>query len=117
MADQNTVSATLHGLLCLAVILITAAAYAGDEDMSPNAYQQFDPVTGYMIPVDDSSAPQRGHAAPGDAAAGNSADLPGSESKSSAQPPGWVYLLVAVLIVAFVVWVKRKSKVSGSTLI
>ena len=36
--------------LAIAAVLTTGSpALAGDEDLSPNAYQEFDPVTGFMV--------------------------------------------------------------------
>jgi hypothetical protein len=115
MADQTTASAAHRVLLCLAVILIVPVAYAGDEDMSPSAYQKFDPVTGYMIPEDDPSAQPQGHAAPGDAEAGSAANAGGEGSASSTPSPMWGYLLfAAALIAALLAWASKKRKARRS---
>lgn len=39
----------------LLILIQTPSVIAGDEDINPNAYQQFDPETGYMMPVDPQS--------------------------------------------------------------
>jgi hypothetical protein len=40
------------------LFLITEAMWAGDEDINPNIYQQFDPVTGFLVDVDPQNAGQ-----------------------------------------------------------
>ena len=111
MADHSTASAIIRVMLCLAVSLSVGVAYAGDEDMSPNAYQQFDPVTGYMVPVDDPNASQQGHGeSAADTVAGDAAELSGDGSVNAVQPGLWLSLLAAaVVLAAFVAWVRNKS--------
>lgn len=42
----------------MVLCLITEAMWAGDEDINPNIYQQFDPVTGFLVDVDPQNAGQ-----------------------------------------------------------
>ena len=58
--------------------VLAAQLHAGDEDMSPSPYQEFDPVTGYMVTVDPAKQ-QHEQAAQGDAKAGGTADAPAEE--------------------------------------
>ena len=95
------------GLLCLTAILITPKLYAGDEDMSPSVYQQFDPVTGYMITVESQPTTQQNHApAATDASLAPTDDQAENPSRSLF----WIYLLAAMLLGGgFVAWMRNKK--------
>ncbi len=111
MRASNGMASKLHGLL-LAVLLLAGGAWAGDEDLSPNAYQEFDPVTGFMVTVDPDADEQQGHgddvaaqAEHGDAAL---EEIPPEDNWSG--PSRWIYWAVvaaAALGVAF--WLRRKA--------
>lgn len=93
-------------LLWLATFALTSPAVAGDEDISPSAYQIFDPETGYMIPVDPADARQ-GHEASGDDA--QSVDEVASKDKGSRTL--WPY--PAGFLLAFFLgflWWRKKSR-------
>jgi hypothetical protein len=51
------------------LVLLAVVARAGDEDISPSPYQEFDPVTGYMVTVDPAPDQQQGHGPAADEAA------------------------------------------------
>jgi hypothetical protein len=96
------------GLLCLTAILITPKLYAGDEDMSPSVYQQFDPVTGYMITVESPPAASQNHA-PAAVAADVASTPPDDQAEDPSQSQYWVYLLAVMLLGGgFVAWFRNK---------
>lgn len=96
----------------LAALLCAQAVLAGDEDISPNAYQQFDPVTGFMITVDPDAENQQGHP-PADAGTADAA-----ANTPPAEPPTrnrlrnwWLYVVVAAVAGAlFAGWVRGKAR-------
>ena len=45
-------------IIYLVLLLPYSEVHAGDEDMNPTAYQRFDPITGYMVPIDSSVTQQ-----------------------------------------------------------
>jgi hypothetical protein len=53
--------------LLLATLSLPALVHAGDEDLNPSVYQEFDPVTGFVIdvvpPPDDQQAAAQNHTA------------------------------------------------------
>ena len=96
----------------LVVLLAVRAASAGDEDLSPNAYQEFDPVTGFMVPVDPDADKQQGHGEDttaqvehGDAAP--DAAAPQDAWSGSSRWVYWAVVIAAALGVA--VWLRRKA--------
>lgn len=78
-------------LLLLSALPGAQPAFGGDEDISPSAYQIFDPETGYMIPVD----PQ--HSQPGhDRDTGSSKD--GEAAGDGGIGRYWPVLFIALLL-------------------
>ncbi len=96
------------GLLCLTAMLITSRLYAGDEDISPSVYQQFDPVTGYMITVEPPPAAQQNHA-PAAVAADVASTPPDDQAEGPSRSQYWIYLLAVMLLGGgFVAWLRNK---------
>lgn len=96
-------------LLMLTAILITPALHAGDEDMSPNAYHIFDPVTGYMVTVEPQTTPQQGPEA--SAADGNMAAEP-VDDQAVAQPQTWLFMLAVMLLAGgYGAWKRNKDNI------
>ena len=103
-------AADAAGLVMAGLLLVglfgTDPATAGDEDISPNAYQEFDPVTGYMITVDPDAKKQPGHGT-GDPA-GDATPGPDADASSA-----WIYWVAAGAVLAGgAVWLR--SRLSGS---
>jgi hypothetical protein len=95
-------------LLWLMAVLIAPATFAGDEDMSPNAYHIFDPETGYMITVesvpDGQQASNEGNST---LATGSTAD----QSTTSEKPGVWSYLIIAIALAAgFTAWLRYRIR-------
>lgn len=69
-------------LLAVTLMISFVSVQAGDEDLNPSVYQDFDPVTGFVIdvvpPPDDQQAAAQNHAAstPVDSVASTSATPP-----------------------------------------
>lgn len=106
---KRSLAARLAGLL-MGILLMTglqSTAGAGDEDISPNAYQEFDPVTGYMITVDPDAEQRQGHGADDDAGSGT--PEAGADGSSA-----WVYWVVAGAVLAGgAVWLRSRLTGSG----
>ena len=53
--------------MAIALMVPTVSVQAGDEDLNPSVYQEFDPVTGFVIdvvpPPDDQQAAAQNHTA------------------------------------------------------
>jgi len=110
----NSFKKTYSCLLCLTAVLATPATYAGDEDMSPNAYHIFDPETGYMITVE--SLPD-GQQALAEADANSTADPLKDQAEDAIQNQTWIYLIAAILLAGgFAGWRRNKDKIKISTL-
>lgn len=99
--------------ICLASVLAAGGALAGDEDISPSAYQEFDPVTGYMITVDPEAGNGQGkghdntdgQADPGQGPAEGAPSPAGNAARSFA----WLYwAIVAVAGAAVLYWLRGK---------
>lgn len=98
----------------LTILLAVAGVRAGDEDISPNAYQEFDPVTGYMITVDPDAENQQDHAAADAQNAATSGHGAGEPPPGNGASRAWLYGLVAALAGAgFIVWVRSKARGNG----
>jgi hypothetical protein len=100
-------------LLCLTAILIAPALYAGDEDISPNAYNVFDPVTGYMITVESQPDAQQDKSmtAIDPNAEAEQAD---EEDEDFTVPQRWIFLLAVIfLAVGYAVWKRNKENISS----
>lgn len=63
----------LRPTAALLAALLAGPLLAGDEDMSPSPYQEFDPVTGYMVTVEPAKK-QHEQAAQGEPEAAEAAD-------------------------------------------
>lgn len=86
------------------LVLLAVAARAGDEDISPSPYQEFDPVTGYMVTVDPAENQQQGHGpARDDAAAEQTAAEPGSGI-------GVIHAVVVVAVIIVVAGALRRRR-------
>ena len=97
-----------------AALLLAQPASAGDEDISPNAYQQFDPVTGFTITVDPDADKRQGHP-PADAAiaepAGQTPDRPAA---GSGPRRAWLYALVLGIAAAlYVARIRGRARSKG----
>lgn len=101
---KRSLAACMAGLLLVGLL---STAGAGDEDISPNAYQEFDPVTGYMITVDPDAEQRQGHGADDDAGSGT--PEAGADGSSA-----WVYWVVAGAVLAGgAVWLRSRLTGSG----
>jgi len=101
-------------LLCLTAILISPTLYAGDEDISPNAYNIFDPVTGYMVPADSQPTAQQGHAI-SEVGPNIASEPQDNQAENSTRPQSWIYLLAVMLLTAgYAAWKRNKNKISSS---
>jgi hypothetical protein len=97
------------GILCLTAILTTPVTFAGDEDMSPNAYHIFDPETGYMITVE--SVPD-GQSISTETDSNEPAQPLGDQSETTRTSDIWIYLIGALLVaVGLAVW--KRNKIGG----
>ncbi|NNC78083.1 MAG: hypothetical protein HKN77_08990 [Woeseiaceae bacterium] len=92
---------SLHALLQAPLL------FAGDEDMSPNAYHVFDPETGYMMTVDPMSEEELAKAR-ADGTLDRIADLtadPPPQSSGAATPRFWLIVLgVFSAAIAYLAW-------------
>ncbi|NNC77616.1 MAG: hypothetical protein HKN77_06585 [Woeseiaceae bacterium] len=78
--------------------------YAGDEDMSPNAYHVFDPETGYMMTVEPMTEEELAQAR---AEHDNDGDViaSGERPSDAAIPVSWLVLLAIVFAaIAYFSW-------------
>jgi hypothetical protein len=102
-------------LLCL---LSLSDVQAGDEDMNPTAYMQFDPVTGYMIPIENPPASQ--HAPATKTTTGPATPAEPATSMKNTQPvrdgrrpyPIWVPVLIGVIAIGMIAALIRKRKLN-----
>jgi len=112
--DHKSKRKKFVSLLCLTAFLTTPTIYAGDEDISPNAYNVFDPVTGYMVPADSQPTALQGHEMT-EADANLAADPLNNQSENPAQSQRWIYLLALMLLAGgFAAWSRNKEKISRS---
>lgn len=113
---RNAVRKICISLLYLTAIFVTTRLYAGDEDISPSVYQQFDPVTGYMILVESPPVAQQNHPLR-EVDANITTDSLDNQAENSARPQLWIYLLAVTLIGGgFAAWKRNKDKVSSGDL-
>ena len=72
--------------------------FAGDEDMSPNAYHVFDPETGYMVTVDPMTEAELAKAK-ADGTLEGIANVTTSDSQQASRPGAsrlWIIVLAAI---------------------
>jgi hypothetical protein len=90
--------------------LTTPALHAGDEDISPNAYNVFDPVTGYMVPAESQPTAQQGQsmtATNRDAGAEATDD----QADKPTQLHSWILLLALTFLVGgYAAWKRNKEQ-------
>jgi hypothetical protein len=111
MKTGKHLTTTRTCLLCLTVLLVSPAIFAGDEDMSPNAYHIFDPETGYMITVE--SVPD-GQIAPTGADSNKPVPSLGNQTETARDSQSWLYLIAAMLVVAgFAAWKRKNEKTTS----
>lgn len=129
MHSGNTERNIIRGFILLMTVLtgsIAVPVSAGDEDMNPTAYQQFDPVTGYMIPIENPPQNQQGHnsatstQASGEQQQAAAESITGAPAESttastsaptSSSPSFWVYLLAAIVIIGgLAAWIRRGTR-------
>ena len=98
---------------CLVLLLSSASLQAGDEDMSPSAYQQFDPVTGYTITVDPNDPNRQGHSTTdGQSPQTDTAEL--SAATEENRPYTWLYwVIVAIAGAGVLAWIRSKANSSS----
>lgn len=81
--------------------------FAGDEDMSPNAYHVFDPETGYMITVDPMTEAELAEAK-ADGTLDEFANMTSNKPPQVTSPATsrfWIIVLVAIsAAIAFFAW-------------
>ena len=112
--DHKSEGRKCVSLLLLTAILTTPTLHAGDEDISPNAYNVFDPVTGYMVPADSQPTTQQGHEL-SDADANLAADPLNDQTEGTSESQRWIYLLaIVVLAGGFISWRRNKEKTSSN---
>jgi len=106
--QRSAVGILSTGLLLLTALVISPCLYAGDEDMSPNAYHIFDPETGYMVTVESQPDAQQGQSM--------TAIDPNAEAEQADEDDGhftvlqrWIFLL-AVILLAGAYAVRKRSK-------
>ena len=108
--------------LSLFTILISPVVHAGDEDMNPTAYHQFDPVTGYMIPIEDPPPSQQKHTPLSVAKTIVDANITADPVPNQPEDTGqgnlfWLYFLTALTIFAgFAAWIGKKGDINNSNL-
>jgi hypothetical protein len=99
------------GILCLTAILTTPASFAGDEDMSPNAYHIFDPETGYMITVE--SVPD-GQSATTVVDSSQPAQAPADRQGAAQITQVWIYVIAAMLVAGgLIAWRRNREKIDS----
>jgi predicted amidohydrolase YtcJ len=108
--DRKSRRNTCAAHLCLTAILTTPALHAGDEDISPNAYNVFDPVTGYMVPAESQPTAQQGQsmtATNRDAGAEATDD----QADKPTQLHSWILLLALTFLVGgYAAWKRNKEQ-------
>ncbi|MEX2497119.1 MAG: hypothetical protein WD448_13570 [Woeseia sp.] len=92
----------------MAVLSVAQVSFAGDEDISPSAYQIFDPETGYMIPVEPQTNPQQGHGPSPDDAQDDAATGGGKTARRL-----WLYLPILLIVLALGATRLRKKRAAG----
>lgn len=108
--EIKTVRKICLSLLCLTAVFMAPASFAGDEDMSPNAYHIFDPETGYMITVE--SVPEGQQASP-EADVVIARESQADRVEISTEPRFWTYLLIAILIAGgLAAWKRSRDRIS-----
>jgi len=94
------------------LVLLSASVRAGDEDISPSPYQEFDPVTGYMVTIDPAEERPQGH---GPAAAETDAQQP-AEQAGDGSSVSWLHAGVAVAaIIAVTGLLRRRRRAQAAT--
>ncbi len=99
----------LAGIFALASALYVPPVLAGDEDMSPSAYQEFDPVTGFMVTVDPNA--EHDSESPKNSTEHESVDSKDKQSRSRQGATGALYVLVLVAAgLGVVLWIRRRAQ-------
>ncbi len=100
---------TIFIFLCL----ISGALWAGDEDINPSIYQQFDPETGYLVKADPQAVGQHAVAPTQGKNVGTSElELVPSESAENAWGPSNYLMIggIAVISLLAVVFVLKRQR-------
>lgn len=100
---------------CLIALVFGAELRAGDEDLSPSAYQRFDPVTGFTITVDPDAQNSQEHG-PTDGQTQSDAAHANDESTATEASPryAWLYWVIALAAGAgVIVWLRGKAHRNG----
>lgn len=101
MARPRIIAVVLPALSLVA----GAGARAGDEDISPSAYQVFDPETGFMVPSDSLQDPEAAHAMTTEHPA--PAEVAGPTDDG---PPATLFAGAAVIVVLAAVLLRRRRR-------
>ena len=106
----------------LVTIFVSPIGHAGDEDMNPTAYHQFDPVTGYMFPIENPPPTKQNHTPLSAANTIVDATITVDPLPNEPQDTGqgnlfWLYLFSALTIFAgFAAWIGKKRNLNNSNL-
>jgi hypothetical protein len=97
-------------ILLLLPVLTLTPAIAGDEDlMSP--YMQFDPETGFFIPIESAEHDNRANTQPADSSVQPTATgVPEQLTIEQATDQTWLIALVIVMISAGIIWFYKSRK-------
>ncbi len=108
--------------VCICVIMLPQTkVHAGDEDMNPTAYHRFDPVTGYMIPIEEPPQGQQDHSqttAPVTAQTNGMNQTTNATEDTVVSNSIWLYILASLtIIVGLAAWIRGKGTgISSSNL-
>jgi hypothetical protein len=95
---------------CLVLLLSSASLQAGDEDISPSAYQQFDPVTGFTITVDPNDPNRQGHSTTDGQSQQSAPATEVAAATEASRPNTWLYwVIVAIAGAGVLVWIRSKA--------
>ena len=118
MSFRSAIARQRPGLRVLVVAALLAGggtASAGDEDLSPNAYQEFDPVTGFMVTVDPDADAGHDDEVAAQAEHGDAADAVEATADSEPASTGWLYwVIIGVAAAGVLTWLRRKAPTPGT---